>query len=100
MAKHDPQGWAQLTDEQRAEEQAAVAEAQERAAELIDAFFVARATGLLPWEAGREVSRSRFYVTAAILAPKLTMRPLNLQRDAFEFEIEKLKNGAACPLRG
>lgn len=98
MQRRDPAAWAALTDEERKQELDVLPEARERVLALIDAFFVAQVTGLRPWEAGREVSRSHFYAAAAILAPAMALTPLNLQRAAFEFEIEKAKSGPRCPL--
>jgi hypothetical protein len=62
--------------------------------DLMLAYLVMRDTGLPPWEFGQYISRQRLWQAARILAPVLTLLPIQIGQAS-------LKRGASCcPLLG
>jgi hypothetical protein len=67
-------------------------ECSERAWELVEAVLVMRATGQPPWAFGKQVSRTRLYAAAAMLAPAFAIAPQLWQVAAIK------QGGGGCPL--
>jgi len=61
--------------------------------DLILAYLVMRDTGLPPWEFGQYISRRRLWQAARIMAPVLTLLPVQIG-------LTSLKSGGSCPLLG
>ncbi len=55
-----------------------------------DAYLLLTETGLLPWEAGNDLPRQRFYEAAEILAGRLGLRRL----------VKTFAKTGGCPLLG